>query len=47
MAAVFVINYNLECFVNLGIAYIYHSTHQLFEYKLVFVMIEIWGLNIY
>ena len=35
IAAMFVINYGLECFVNLGIAYIYHSTHQLFEYMLV------------
>ena len=34
IVAMFVINYDLECFVNLGIAYIYHSVHQLFEYKL-------------
>ena len=33
--AVFVINYGLEYFVNLDIAYIYHSAHQLFKYKLV------------
>ena len=39
IVAVFVINYNLECFVNLGIAYIYHSTHQLFEYKLALVIL--------
>ena len=37
IAAMFVINYGLECFVNLGIVYIYHSTHQLFEYMLVLV----------
>ena len=51
IVAVFVINYNLECFVNLGIAYIYHSTHQLFEYKLVlgffFFFFLIGGLNIH
>ena len=35
IATVFVINYDLECFANLGIAYIYHYAHQLFEYKLV------------
>ena len=35
IATVFVINYGLECFANLDTAYIYHSTHQLFEYKLV------------
>ena len=39
IAAVFVINYGLECFANLGIAYIYHSAHQLFEYKLVLVIL--------
>ena len=39
IVAVFVINYGLECFVNLGIAYIYHSAHQLFEYKLVLVFL--------
>ena len=35
IATVFVINYDLEFFANLGIAYIYHYAHQLFEYKLV------------
>ena len=34
IAAVFVINYGLECFANLGIAYSSYSTHILFEYKL-------------
>ena len=34
IATVFVITYGLECFAYLVIAYIYHSTHQLFEYKL-------------
>ena len=33
IAAVFVNNYGLECFANLGIAYIYHSAHILFEHK--------------
>ena len=33
IATVFVINYGLKCFANLGIAYIYHSAHILFEYK--------------
>ena len=36
------INYGLECFANLGIAYIYHSAHQLFEYKFWIVKLE-WG----
>ena len=31
IAAVFVINYGLEYFTNLDIAYIHHSTHILFE----------------
>ena len=39
IAAVFVINYDLECFANLGIVYIYHSVYQLFEYKLVLVFL--------
>ena len=39
IAAVFVINYGLECFANLGIAYIYHSAHQLFEYKLALIIL--------
>ena len=47
IVVVFVINYSLECFANLGIAYIYHSTHILFEYKLVLVFFEIGGLNIH
>ena len=42
IVAVFMINYGLECFANLGIAYIYHSTHQLFEYKFWIVKVE-WG----
>ena len=33
IATVFVINYGLKCFANLGIAYIYHSAHILFEHK--------------
>ena len=43
IAAVFMINYGLECFANLGIAYIYHSTHQLFKYKLCVGKFWIWG----
>ena len=34
IVVVFVINYGLKCFDNLGIAYIYHSAQQLFKYKL-------------
>jgi len=41
IVAVFVINYGLECFANLGIAYIYHSAHILFEYKLVLVILKL------
>ena len=36
IAAVFVINYGLECIAFLGIAFMYHSAHILFEYKLAF-----------
>ena len=39
IAAVFVINYGLECFTNLDIAYIHHSTHIL--YKLVLVLLKL------
>ena len=41
IATVFAINYGLECFTNLGIAYIYHSAHTLFEYKLVLVILKL------
>ena len=41
IVVVFVINYGLDCFTNLGIAYIYHSAHQLFEYKLVLVFLKL------
>ena len=34
IAGVFVINYGLEYFANLGIAYNSYSVHILFEYKL-------------
>ena len=34
---VFVINFGLEYFTNLGLAYIHHSAHILFVYKLVLV----------
>ena len=34
IVAVFVINYGLECFANLGITYSSYSAHILFEYKL-------------
>ena len=41
IAAVFVIDYGLECFTNLDIAYIHHSTHILFVYKLVLVLLKL------
>ena len=41
IAAVFVINYGLEYFTNLDIAYIHHSTHILFVYKLVLVLLKL------
>ena len=41
IAAVFVINYGLECFTNLDIAYIHHSTHILFMYKLVLELLKL------
>ena len=53
IVVVFVINYGLEYFANLGTAFIYHSAHQLFEYKLVlllllvFFFLVIGGLNIH
>ena len=39
IATVFVINYGLECFAYLVIAYIHHSAHILFVYKLVLVLL--------
>ena len=39
--AVFVINYGLECFTNLGISYILYSAHILFEYKLVLIILKL------
>ena len=39
IAAVFVINFGLECVTNLGLAYIHNSAHILFVYKLVFVFL--------
>ena len=41
IAAVFVINYGLECFTNLDIAYIHHSAHILFVYKLVLILLKL------
>ena len=41
IVTVVVINYGLECFTNLGIAYIYYSAHILFEYKLVLVILKL------
>ena len=41
IAAVFVINYGLECFTNLDITYIHHSAHILFVYKLVLVLLKL------
>ena len=39
IAAIFVINYGLECLTNLDIAYILYSAHILFDYKLVLVFL--------
>ena len=39
--AVFMINFGLECFTNLVIAYISFSAHILFDYKLVLVILEL------
>ena len=39
ITVVFVINYGLECFTNLVIAYISYSAHILFNYKLVLVVL--------
>ena len=47
IAVVFVINYGLECFTNLGLAYIHHSAHILFVYKLVLVISNLGGLNVH
>ena len=41
IAAVFVINYDLECFTNLVITYIHHFAHILFVYKLVLVLLKL------
>ena len=47
IAVVFVIIYGLECVTNLDIAYIHHSAHILFVYKLVLVLLILGGLNIH
>ena len=39
IAAMFVINYGLECVTNLDIAYISYFAHILFDYKLVLVIL--------
>ena len=41
IAAVFVINYGLEFFTYLVIAYIHPSAHILFVYKLVLVLLKL------
>ena len=41
IATVFVINYGLECFTILDIAYIHHSAHILFAYKFVLVLLKL------
>ena len=41
IAAVFVINYDLECFTNLVITNIHHFAHILFVYKLVLVLLKL------
>ena len=40
ITTVVVINFGLECFTNLGFAYIHHSTHILFVYKFVLVILH-------
>ena len=39
IAAVFVIDYGLECVTNLDTAYISYSAYILFDYKLVLVIL--------
>ena len=41
IAIVFKINYGLECLTNLGLAYIHHSAHILFVYKLVLMILRL------
>ena len=41
ISVVFVINYGLKCFTNLGFAYIHHSINILFIYKLVLVFLNL------
>ena len=41
IAAVFVINYGLECFTNLGIVHLSYFAHILFEYKLLLVILKL------
>ena len=42
IVAVVVINFGLECFINLDIAYVSYFAHILFDYKLVLVFCN-WG----
>ena len=46
IVAVFVINYCLECFTNLVIAYIYHFAHILFVYRLLLVLFAAYFLHL-
>ena len=39
ITAVIVVNYGLECVIDLVIAYISYSAHILFDYKLVLVVL--------
>ena len=41
IVVVFVINYGLEYFTYLVIAYIHHSAHILFVYKFVLVLLKL------
>ena len=41
IATVIVINYGLVCFTNLSSAYIHHSAHILFMYKLVLLFLNL------
>ena len=47
ITVVFVVNYGLDCFTYLVIAFTHHSVHMLFVYKLVLVLLKLGGLNIH
>ena len=45
IADVIVINFSLECFINLDLAYIHLFAHILFVYKLVLVILNLGGFK--